>query len=150
MFSHATPSQILWTLPVREIMKTNPFYTFFFLCAFTAMLLLQSCDPTYSIRIENKTESIAIVNALITNNFQAYGYVVKDLAQDSVMFEVPAREYIELGTAIGGLSDDLPFTKLKIVSAKDSLLALSSEEVLELFEKDSWGDLATPYRIVIK
>ena len=119
-------------------------------CILLSSLLLQFCDPTYSIRIENLSGSNVVVTALTTNNFQAYEYEVTELGQDSVRFEIPAGEYIDLGMAIAGLENDLPFTKVKVLMSMDTLTAMNPTEVLGLFEKDPGGELKMPYRIVVK
>ena len=57
---------------------------------------------------------------------------------------------IEIGQAIAGIEDDMPFTKLKIYSVSDSIYANSQEQILNLFKKTFFGNLETPYELDIK
>ncbi|QHL89161.1 hypothetical protein GU926_17670 [Nibribacter ruber] len=131
-------------------MKINHFNSFLSLCAITAMLLLQSCDPTYSIRIENQSSSKITVTATTTNKFQAYGHKIIELGADKVRFEIPSGEYLECGMAIAGLENDLPFTSLIVQTLNKRIVADTPNKVISLFEKESDGNLKTPYSLVIK
>ncbi|WP_192820802.1 hypothetical protein [Rufibacter sp. LB8] len=131
-------------------MKRSPLNTFLSLSAILVLLLVQSCDPTYSIRIENKSGSKITVNATTTNKFQAYGHEIIELEGNKVRFEIPSGEYLECGMAIAGLDNDLPFTNLKIQTLNKTILAENPEKVISLFEKEPDGDLKTPYSLVIK
>ncbi len=46
---------------------------------------------------------------------------------------------IECGMTIAEIQDEMPFTKFKVYTYKDSIIAESEYEILDLFEKTLWG-----------
>lgn len=131
-------------------MKISCSCYFLSLCAIAIMLLLQSCDPTYSIRIENNSGSKVTVKATTTINFRAYEHEVTELGDNKIRVDIPSGEYLDCGMAIAGLENDLPFTNLTIETLNDTIMADNPDQVLSLFEKKPSGNLKTPYRLVVK
>lgn len=121
--------------------------------AILAGLIFQSCDPYYPVSITNSTEDTLTVIARTTTNFQSIDIRIIESSgpydDERIKFKIPPGKTVECGGAIAGLGDDLPFTELMIYSQEDSLKALNKEEVLNLFEKNSAGQLKTPYELVV-
>lgn len=67
-----------------------------------------------------------------------------------IKFEMAPGASIECGMAIAGIQDEMPFTKFKIYSNEDSIVASTQDQILDLFEKTSWGNLETPYQLTIE
>jgi len=119
-------------------------------------LLLTSCDPTYKILISNNKADTVTVVIETTSHFstddQLIGY--KDLGgpydHTIIKFKMAPRTSIECGMAIAGIQDEMPFTTFKVYSNKDSLVANTQDQILDLFEKTFWGNLETPYQLTIK
>jgi len=118
-------------------------------------LLFQSCDPTYSIRIQNSTSDTLTVVARTTIRFHMenidYNVLSRTFNDDEwIRFTIPPMGYADCGNAIGGLENDLPFKELKIYMERDSIVATSETEVLSLFKTKLIGGFRTPYTIEIK
>lgn len=119
-------------------------------------LLLTSCDPTYSVLISNgKTDTVTVVTETtihFNSDDQLVGY--QDLGgpydHNIIKFKMAPGTTIECGMAIAGIQDEMPFTKFKVYSDKDSIVAESQNKILDLFEKTFWGNLKTPYVLTIK
>lgn len=119
-------------------------------------LLLTSCDPTYPIIISNsKTDTVTVVTETTIHfhtDDQLVGY--KDLGgpydHNIIQFKMAPGTTIECGMAIAGIEDEMPFTKFKVYSGKDSIVAESQDKIIDLFEKTFWGNLETPYQLTIK
>jgi hypothetical protein len=67
-----------------------------------------------------------------------------------IEFKMAPGTSIECGMAIAGIQDEMPFTKLKVYSGKDTVDAESQDKILDLFEKTFLGNLKTPYVLTIK
>ncbi|HEY0652710.1 MAG TPA: hypothetical protein VGD65_06260 [Chryseosolibacter sp.] len=115
---------------------------------------LHSCDPYYTVRIQNLTQDTLSVVARTTTDFHAgnfhYSVLGGPYNDQRIKFKVAPNSYGDCGGAIGGLEDDLPFTELKIYTAQDSVVAMNKAEVLKLFKTDFFGGLETPYVIEIE
>lgn len=119
-------------------------------------LYLMSCDPTYPILISNyKTDTVTIVTET-TIHFHSDDQLIefKKLGgpynHSIIKFKMAPGSSIKCGMAIAGIQNELPFTKFKAYSSKDSIVANSQDQILDLFEKTFWGTLATPYKLTIK
>lgn len=121
--------------------------------AILAGLIIQSCDPYYPVSITNSTEDTLTVIARTTTSFQSNDIIILESSgpydDERIKFKITPGETVECGGAVAGLEDDVPFTELIIYSQQDSIKALNKEEVLNLFEKNSAGQLKTPYELVV-
>ena len=68
----------------------------------------------------------------------------------SDVYQLNANESIQVGMAIGGIDNDIPFDAIKIVKSKDTVSAIGLEDVKRLFEHKMSGNLKKPYVISIK
>ena len=113
-------------------------------------LLLQSCDPYYSIAITNTTDKE--VNVYVVRTIKFHPDKQMEL-KDSEGFEVyklnPAEEF-RVGNALAGIDDELPFSKIKIITERDTILADNPDAIKKLFDKKFFGGLKTPYNISVK
>jgi hypothetical protein len=118
--------------------------------------LLTSCDPTYPISITNNRLDTVTV---ITETTIHFSFVNKSVDFEElggtydhtvIKFKMAPGTLIQCGSAIAGIQDEMPFTKFKVYSSKDSIVANSQDEILNLFEKTFWGSLKTPYNLEIK
>lgn len=116
-------------------------------------LIFQSCDPTYSIRLVNKSDDTLNILATTTIHFQLRNHQIEILDEvedrEIVSFMVLPNQELDVGMAIAGLEDELPFTSLKINKDENTIEAKGEKEVLKLFQKKN-GKLETPYQIVIE
>ena len=119
-------------------------------------LSLISCDPTYPILISNSRADTVTVVAETTIFFHTDEQLLwyEDLGgpydHRVLKFKMPPKTSIECGIAIAGIQDEMPFVKLKIYSNKDSVIANTQDQILDLFEKTFWGNLQTPYQLTLK
>ena len=114
-------------------------------------LLIQSCDPTYPVSINNQTESEIRIQAKKTLRFWNENLNETELTQkDWIEFKIEPKKSVKCGMTIGGLKDDIPFSNLKIYTDKDTIIAQNRNEVLNLFDKNWIGNLKTPYTLTIK
>ncbi len=119
-------------------------------------LFLTSCDPTYPIVISNNKADTVTVVTMTTAHFhtddQLVGY--EDLGgpydHNIIKFKMAPGSSIECGMAIAGIKDEMPFTKFRVYANKDSIVANTQDQILDLFEKTFWGKLETPYQLTIK
>lgn len=119
-------------------------------------LSLTSCDPTYPIVIyNNKADTVTVVTETTIHfrtDDQLIGY--EDLGgtydHNIIKFEMAPKTRIECGMAIAEIQDEMPFTKFRIYSNKDSIVANTQDQILNLFEKTFWGNLKKPYQLTVK
>lgn len=122
---------------------------------FTGFFLI-SCDSTCPILISNsKADTVTIVTETsiyfhVDQRLIGYEDLGGPYDHSIIKFKMPPRTSIECGMAIAGIQDEMPFTKFKAYSDKDSIVANSRDEIIDLFEKTFWGNLKTPYVLVIK
>ena len=67
-----------------------------------------------------------------------------------IKFEMATGTIIECGIVIAGIQNKMPFTKFKVYTDKDSLIASNQDQILDLFAKTFWGNLKTPCELIIK
>ena len=121
-----------------------------------AGLSLTSCDPTYPVLICNSKADTVTVVTETTIHFNTdeplIGY--EDLGgpydHNIIKFKMAPGTSIECGMAIAGIQNEMPFTKFKVYTDKDSLIANNQDQILDLFAKTFWGNLETPYVLIIK
>lgn len=119
-------------------------------------LFLTSCDPTYPILISNNRADTITVVTETTIHFHTDDQLIgnEDLGgpydHNIIKFKMAPGTSIECGMAIAGIQDEMPFTKFKIYSNNDSIVANTQDQILDLFEKTFWGNLETPYQLTIK
>ena len=95
-------------------------------------ILIQSCDPSYSVSIKNNSGTEIIVDAKLTSYFDP-GLTTTFIADENnrLQFKVENGQEFHCGYTIGGLKDDLPFTDLKIFTEKDTIIAKDRIQVLD-------------------
>jgi hypothetical protein len=141
-----------WRLLRNKKMKIFNLYLIVILTGF----ILSSCDPMYSVSISNNRNDTVTIEAKTTVNFSpldtliAYERLGGTYDHAIIRFKMAPKTSIEIGQAIAGIEDDMPFTKLKIYSVSDSIYANSQEQILNLFKKTFFGNLETPYELDIK
>ena len=115
-----------------------------------------SCDPTYPILILNsKVDTVTIVTET-TIYFETDKRLLdfEDLGgtydHKVIKFKMPPKTCMECGMTIGGIHDEMPFTKFSVYSNNDSVVANTQDQILNLFEKTFFGNLQTPYQLIIK
>src|SRR5690348_5645238 len=88
--------------------------------------LFESCDPYYSIRIQNLTQDTVSVVALTTVHFYSdddYKVLGEQDGDQKIMLRISPGKYADCGNAIGELEDDLPFRELRIDVRQDAIVA---------------------------
>lgn len=115
-----------------------------------------SCDPTYSIEIANKNSDTVTITAETTIHFWTEDTLLdyKELGgpygHRIIRFKMEPGRTINCGMVIAGIDNQLPFTKIEIYTKKDSVIARSENQVLDMFEKGFWGSLKKPYCLTIE
>lgn len=115
-----------------------------------------SCDPTYSIEISNKKSDTVTIIAETTIYFQMEDTLLeyKELGgpydHKIIRFKMEPGRTINCGMVIAGIENKLPFTKIQIYTQKDSVIAGTENQILDMFEKTFWGSLKRPYRLTIE
>lgn len=122
--------------------------------ALISVLILSSCDPVYRIGLLNTTNDTIRIMARTTIHFHTDDVRTTILSgpyeDEWIEFSIGPNAYVNCGTAIAGIQDEMPFTELKVYVGQDSIIANTTEEVTSLFEKNFWGNLKTPYKIIIE
>ncbi len=124
--------------------------------AVLAGLLCVACDPIYSISVSNQTTDTVSVLATTTHSFHIYQEPLDFEERGGiegpfvVQFRIAPGQTVQCGQAIAELEDDLPFKEFKASWGTESVVANSKAQVLDLFDKNFWGDLKTPYQISLK
>ncbi|MCC6725416.1 MAG: hypothetical protein IT258_12990 [Saprospiraceae bacterium] len=113
-----------------------------------------SCDPTYPISIYNSRKDTVTIVAKTTIDFNSDELDYKVLGgpynQKVIEFKMAPETILECGMAIAEIDDDMPFSEFKVFSKNDTIVAKSQAEILDLFDKNRWGSLETPYQLTIK
>ena len=118
-------------------------------------LFLPSCDPTHPILISNKkTDTVTVVietTIRFHSNEKLIGYeeLGRSYNHKIVKFKVGPSVSLKCGMAIAGMEDEMPFTKFKVYSKNDSIIANSQNQILDMFKKTPFGNLETPYQLII-
>ncbi|WP_185155876.1 hypothetical protein, partial [Fulvivirga kasyanovii] len=66
------------------------------------------------------------------------------------VYELAAKEGMQVGAAIGGLDNDIPFEAIMIINKKDTISASDPESIKRLFDQGPLGRFQTPYNITIR
>lgn len=115
-----------------------------------------SCDPVYPVSVLNARKDSVRIVAEVTGDFNtdmkltAYKRLKGSYGKETITFMMAPGSQIDCGTAIAELDDDLPFTVIKIYGIKDSIIATNKLQVIDLFEKNFWGNPKAPYRLMIQ
>ena len=114
-------------------------------------IITQSCDPTYPVSINNKTESELRIQAKKTLRFWSENLNEIELPKkDWVEFKIEPNKSVKCGMTIGGLKNDLPFSELLIITKTDTIKAENENQIMELFDKTFFGNLETPYVLTVE
>ena len=114
------------------------------------LILLASCDPTYPITISNSTHESVVILVKTNSHFHTEKEKTGVTQAGLDVYQLNANESIQVGMAIGGIDNDIPFDAIKIVKSKDTVSAIGLEDVKRLFERKLSGNLKKPYVISIK
>ncbi|MCA6362096.1 MAG: hypothetical protein IM638_03610 [Bacteroidetes bacterium] len=104
----------------------------------------------------NQSKDTATVRAIATIQFghpsypDTFPFVYDSVGYREVRFLLAPGAEMFCGQAIAEIDNDLPFEKISIHCGSDSLIANTKEEVKQLFDKNVFGSLSTPYKITIK
>jgi hypothetical protein len=117
---------------------------------------LLSCDPTYPISISNKTADTISIFAETNVRFHtddtllSYTEVGGPYDHKVITFKIAPGIEVRCGMAIAELDNDVPFSKMKIYTKKDSIIANSVEEVLGIFDRTWYGSRKKPYTVTLE
>ncbi|WP_196889430.1 hypothetical protein [Aureivirga sp. CE67] len=114
------------------------------------ILLLSSCDPYYSITVTNKTTETVKILVKQNNRFRTEKQKTLTTVDGFDVYELAPNENIKVGNAIGEIDNDIPFDTLKIIRYNDTITANTLEEIIDLFDKKTFGGLKKPYNLRIK
>ena len=107
------------------------------------LILLSSCDPVYNISIKNSTEDTIIVSGVYDFNNE------NQMTLDG-SYKIQPNKSIIIGQAIAEIDNDIPTDSLIIQTQTKLIKALGEDQVKELFEKNIFGSIKTPYIIDVE
>ncbi|MFN3194538.1 MAG: hypothetical protein ACE364_01135 [Chlorobiota bacterium] len=112
--------------------------------------LMISCDPFYSITVTNKTTETAKILVKESNNFSTDKHKTQTTDDGFDVYELSPNENMGVGSAIAEIDDEIPFEAIKIIRYNDTISANTPDEIKNLFDKKTSGELITPYNLTIK
>ncbi len=111
--------------------------------------LLISCFITscidHPVAIVNHSSSPVQLKAQLSKHFLS-----GERAGQTQIFPLDPGDSLHCGFATAGLQDEVPFNSLIIYASRDSIRAEGPLAIVDLFDRNRWGYLATPYRLVIR
>ncbi len=116
----------------------------------SAIFLLTRCDPYYSITITNTTDDTSTILVKENIHFRTEKQKDSTTGDGFDVYKLDPKEEMQVGSAIGGLDNDIPFHAITIIKKKDTISANDLESIKKLFDKTLLGGLQTPYNISIK
>jgi hypothetical protein len=131
------------------------FRLFLLVLSLVAFSLL-SCDSTYPIVISNKTADTITIIAEANTNFYtndtllSYAELGGPYDHRVIRFKIAPGVNISCGMATAELDNDVPFSKIKIYTKKDSVTAQSEEKVISIFDRTWYRSMKKPYTITLE
>lgn len=111
--------------------------------------LLSSCDPVYPIRIiNNSTDTIKLE---LKENYRFSSKQIPQIkGKDGFsIYQILANDTLEIGSAIAEIDNDMPIDEIRIFKTNDTISAANLSEIKNLFDKNGFGGLKTPFNITI-
>ncbi len=114
-------------------------------------LFMTSCDPTYSISVTNSTTDTVSIAIKPTIHFRTEKNKTLTTYDGFDTYKLNPNEKMEVGEAIAGIDDDIPFKEFKIYKRAIITVSVSNlKDIKNLFDKTEFLKLKTPYNLTIK
>ena len=120
------------------------------LLIFTFPIMFSSCDPYYLITVTNTTNDTTTILVKETVDFKTEKNKIRTTEDGFDVYQLEPKEQIMVGSAIAEIDNEIPFEVIIIAKNRDTILADNVEEIIDLFDRNIFGGLKTPYNISIK
>jgi hypothetical protein len=112
--------------------------------------MFSSCDPYYLITVTNTTNDTTTILVKETVDFKTEKNKIRTTEDGFDVYQLEPKEQIMVGSAIAEIDNEIPFEVIIIAKNRDTILADNVEEIIDLFDRNLFGGLKTPYNISIQ